>query len=107
MYEPWVAVKPVSPIRFIPVSSLDFLQQKTVELKEITSLLKVPHTSYESISVEDWGNTKKYTVVVQTPSGKEQNAFVVDKSTSKVEKVTTTEVVEKKVYTQTVVNKHG
>jgi hypothetical protein len=107
VFEPSVTIKPVAPIRFIPIKIIDLIKQKITELQAIIDSIKVAQTDFDSVSVEDWGNTKKYTVVVQVPSGKEQNVFVFDKSTNKVEKVTTTQVVEKKVFSQTVVNKYG
>ena len=107
VYEPSVTIKPIAPIRFIPLTYIDRLKEKIVELKAIIKSINTPQTEYHSVSVEDWGNSKKYTVVVQTTSGKEQNVFVVDKPTSKVEKVTTTVVSEKTIYTQTIVDKYG
>jgi len=107
VYEPSVTIKPIAPIRFIPLTYIDRLKEKIVELKAIIQSINTPQIDYHSVSVEDWGNSKKYTVVVQTTSGKEQNVFVVDKPTSKVEKVTTTVVSEKTIYTQTIVDKYG
>ena len=109
IYKPWVPVKPVVPIRTIPAVFIEKVKKTSTEIKEITRQIETVGSTVEEISVVDLGNVKKYTAIVKTDKGKEQNVFIVDKVTKKVEKIQTATVKKttEKVFSQTVVNNFG
>ena len=108
VYEPSKPIECVPP-RIIPQVFIEKIKKTSVEVQKVTKKVETINSKVVEIAVVDLGEVKKYTTIVQTDSGKEQNVIIYHKETKKVEVVQTTIVKEKvkKVFHQTVVNKFG
>ena len=101
---------PETQVYVIPAAAITSTSKK---LTEIATIVKEVSTTYkeskiESIEIEAFGETQKVVAVIETPSGKVDLEYLVNKATKEVKLIETVNVVETKeeFYSETI-NKYG
>jgi hypothetical protein len=83
-------VNPIIPIQVIPAPAIAVATRKMPEITQIiTSVQSVTTTKIETLTVEDYGNVKKYIAIVPKDAGKQEFVYYFDKTTLNVQTVQT------------------
>lgn len=85
-------VNPIIPIQVIPAPAIAAATRKMPEITQIISLVQsvtTTKTKIETLTVEDYGNVKKYIAIVPKDAGKQEFVYYFDKTTSVLQNVQT------------------
>jgi hypothetical protein len=101
-------LKPIISINVIPAPLIAATATQLTQITTITSEVKTltkKEVSFESITVEDLGNVRKFIAVQVTPSGKQQYVYLEDKATQTLtllDSYSVSKKVEALVYEQSI-----
>lgn len=107
-----IVTKPITYINVIPGAMIQVTSKKITEIKDIISDIRniiKKDVVLESLTVEDYGNVKKYIAVLPTPTFKQEFVYIFDKKTKTITLIDSFTIplqIESFVYEQTV-NKYG
>jgi hypothetical protein len=99
-------------VQTIPAAAIKIAARKNTEITQIITSVQqstTKSTQIETLTVEDFGNVKKYVAIVPTQEGKQEIVYFYDKTAYSLKQISSrsvTVVVNPLVYSESV-NQHG